>query len=330
MQGAGVNPEIGQLAHVGIGAGLEHQRRQRAGGVGGKRFLGLRLGVDGGNRAGVHRRRHVLADSIQQHGGAHVARGRAHQHRDHLPPDGGQLQTGAHLVIAQRLAIEILVYQVVVRLSHRLRQLLAVFSRLLLERIGNLALLLPDERFHGDQVHHPLELVLGTDGEHHRQAPFPQPLLNIAQHLEEVRILPIHLVDEDEPGDTAPLLLIRIAPRQLGTHLHAGGGAHGEHCPVGYPRRRLHLPDEVGVPRGIDDVELKPLPLAGYHGEIDAYLALHLVGVIVRGRVPLVHLAQAGDRLRAVQHGLRQRCLARARMGKEHHIAHLLRGMLRH
>lgn len=199
---------------------------------------------------------------------------------------------------------EVLVHQVLVGLGSGLDHLLAPFGGLVLQ-LGRDVLVLelhalrgfvPDDRLHLDQVDHALELVLGTDGDHHRHGIGAQALLHLVVDLEEVGTGPVHLVDE---GQARHLILVGLAPDRFGLGLHTAHGAVHHAGAIQHAHRALDLDGEVDVSRGVDDVDpvlgigkVHAFPEGGHGsgGDGDATLLLlfHPVG---RGRA-IVHFTQ--------------------------------------
>ncbi len=294
LEDAGADAEVGELAHVGVGAGLEDQGRQRARRVGLETLLLVGVRVLGDCFADVLGRRQVLGDGVEEQ-------------RRPIPLVADPASTGTtepaatparrprvQLLLAQLLALQVLVDERVVGLRDGLHQLLAVARRLVGEGVRHVALapLLAAEALHGQQVDHALERALRADGQLEGNALLAEHRLELAQRLEEVGVLAVHAVDEDQAGEVA---LVGEGPGVLGADLDAGGGADDDEGGVGGAQARLHLPHEVGVAGRVDDVELLPLPLAGEEGEVDADLALVLVGVEVGDGGAVVHAAQPAD-----------------------------------
>ena len=63
-------------------------------------------------------------------------------------------------------------------------------------------------------------------------------------------------------------LSLALAPFEWKGHkVDPFDGAHDEHGEIGHAHCRMEISGEVGVPRGVDEVDLVPLPLEGCQGQ---------------------------------------------------------------
>ncbi len=123
----------------------------------------------------------------------------------------------------------------------------------------------------------------------------------------------VGLVHKDERGDAAAR---EQAPQGLGVALDAVASAHHEQGVVERGERALRLGAEVDVARRVDEHEAHAgvLELGLRAEDRDTAGALHRVGVQMR--VAAVHPPERADAPGVVEHGLRERGLARVDVGE--------------
>ncbi len=308
LECAGIHPEEGQLAHVGVRHDLEHQGGE--GRVVGGFALDLvvlagagalhRRDVDGGGQ--------VVHDGVQQGLHALVAIGGAAQHGRHAARDGGLADAAHDLFMAELPAVQVLLHQLVVGLGGSLHHLAVVLLGHLAEIGGDVGLVHGgahlvdvDLGLHLDQVHQAHEAGLGADGDLDRHGVGLEPLLHHADHAEEVRAHDVHLVDVSQAGH---VVLVGLAPDRLGLGLDAALGAEDAHGAVQHAQGALDLHGKVHVARGVDQVDLVAAPFTGRgrRGDRDAALLL-LFHPVHRGHA-LVDLADAMRTAGVVQDAL--------------------------
>ncbi len=254
---AGVDAEIGEFAHVGVGGRLEDQCRQWPA------LAGLRLTLlqeyfplPGGGQ--------VIADGVQQPGRGHVRQRRAGQNGDDFTLDYRPAQRRGKLLRGDFLAAQVLLDEGIIYLGNRLHQLLAVAFGLGLECLWHVAFLGLGPGagigLHRQQVDDALEAGMGADSQLQRQAFLAQLGLDFPDDLDIIGVLAVHLVDEDEPWQTG---LLAVAPDLLRADLHAGGGADDDDGPFADAQGGPGLADEIGIAGGVEDIELMIPPLAG-------------------------------------------------------------------
>ena len=157
--------------------------------------------------------------------------------------------------------------------------------------------------------------------------PGPEALAELGQGPVEAGTLAVQLVDEHEAGE--PELGGQL-PGGLGLGLDALDGAHHEDHEVGHRAGGPDLAEEVGVARGVDDVELHVAHGARGQGQGDRQVALDLLGLeVAHGRavldLPLALGGAVGE-----EEGLGQRGLARAVVPDQGHVADPGRRVARH
>ncbi|OQA41604.1 MAG: hypothetical protein BWY52_02509 [Chloroflexi bacterium ADurb.Bin325] len=292
-----IDAHIGHPAHVRVGLDLEHQRGQRRSRIGRPLLLRAAGGVRADDRGDVERRRQIGDDRIEQQLDALGAQRCAAQHRHQLARDRGPAQGRDQLRLGDRLALEILERQRVVRLGdlldqfsaqlrdaveqfRRRRDLLRVSAQHIGERPGPL----------GDQIHHADEAILHADGQLDRQRVGAEPVADHADGAPEVCADPIHLVDEADARDA---VAVGLPPDGLRLGLDAGHRIEDHHAAIEHAQAALHLRGEIDVARRVDDVDLVAVPLAGDGRGLDRDAALALLHHPVGDGRALIDVAHA-------------------------------------
>ena len=134
----------------------------------------------------------------------------------------------------------------------------------------------------------------------------------------------VHLVDEH---DRRHLIAPQQLPERRGMPLHARRAAHDQHGAVEHLQRPLHLGGKIDVAGGIE--QRQRAARQGQDGLLgkdrDAAAALLRVGI--EKRIPVVDAPEGADDARLIEHGLRQRRLARVHMREQAHAKALFRLM---
>src|SRR5512138_2735299 len=276
-----VDPEEREVPHVRVVHDLEREGGERLGIGGGARDLNaLRVhALDGGD---VDRARQEVDDGVEDLLDALVLEGGPEDHREELHREGALADPPDQLVVRERVAVEVLVHQLVVHLGDGLLELGPVLLRLLDEvgGDGDLLVLRPHrlvvegDPLHLDEVHHRAELVLPADGDLQGERPRAELRPDRLHRVEEVRADAVHLVDEADAGD---LVLVRLPPDRLGLGLHALHRVEHRAGAVEDAERPLHLDGEVDVAGGVDDVQPVIAPEGGGRGGRDGDAALALL-----------------------------------------------------
>jgi len=103
--------------------------------------------------------------------------------------------------------------------------------------------------------------------------------------------------------------------------LHALHGRDDEQTGVRRPDGRLDVTDEVGVPGGVEEVDLHVSPLHGGEGQGDADAPAHLLRLEVGDGVPVLDLSHPGGGPGGEQEGLRQGGLPRTAVTDQEDVA---------
>ena len=119
-------------------------------------------------------------------------------------------------------------------------------------------------------------------------------------------------------------------PGRLGLGLDTVDRAHHDDDAGRPPSGGAHLAEEVGVARGVDDVELHVAHHARGQGQRERHVALDLLGLEVAHRGAVVDPALAGDGAGGEEQGLGQRGLARPVVSDQGDVADAGRWVARH
>src|SRR6185312_3800359 len=259
VENAGVDAEECQVADERI---VEQLERERGEGllVAGLARVGLIAIVDSLDVGHLDRRRHELDDGIEQRLHALVLECRAAQAQHDLVAQRALAQAPAHLVIRERLGLQVLLHQRIVGFGRRLDHLRAVLLGLGTQirrdvavfEAHALGLHVPVDRLHAHEVDHALEVFLRTDGQLDRHRIGAQAGPDHVDDAQEVRAGTVHLVDEREARH---VVLVHLPPDRLGLRLHAGHRIKQRHGGVEHAQGPLHLDGEVDVAWGVDDVD---------------------------------------------------------------------------
>ncbi len=106
----------------------------------------------------------------------------------------------------------------------------------------------------------------------------------------EVCVFLIQFVHDKNRGVA---VLRRVLPDDLGPHLGAFDSLEKDDRRVRDTERRFHLACEVGVPGGIQDVDLVAFPFAEEEGGVDGDLTFDLIGVVIGEGITLFYPAEA-------------------------------------
>ena len=306
----GQDPKQRDVAHVGVGEGLEHPDQRLAGRVAGDllhRVAGLHLdrgaavgrGGDLGQQCG---------QTIDAHSGSRRA---AHHREDHaLGHAGGQ--RGLQLGAGGDVLFEVALHEFVVTDDDPLDQLLA---HLVLD-VGQVARDRPRRRLPtvvedgrvGEEVGDPPKAGVAIDRQLERGDTGTEPLAQVGQGAVEAGLVAVQLVDEHQAGEAQ---LAGQGPGGLGLRLDPLHRAHHHDHQVDDGARRPHLAEEVGIPRGVDDVELDPVDLARGERQRERHVVLDLLGLEVAHRRAVIDLARPVDGTGGEEERLRQGGLAR-------------------
>src|SRR5687768_1061169 len=282
---AGVDPDVDQLAEVGVGGDLVGQAGERLGvarlALDDLLLVVRRVAADG---VDVERRRQELHDRVEEGLHALVLERGAAEDRVELVGQGGAADRGLEVLDGVVLvALEVTLHDLVVGLGQGLDELLAPLGGLVgqlrgdlldLVVLAHLGLAAPGQGTHADQVDDTEEVLLRADRQLQDERGRVEAVDHHVDAAEEVRAGAVELVDEAHPGHG---VLVGLAPHGHRLGLDTGDTVEDRDRAVEDAERTLHLGGEVDVARGVDDVDLVVLPPAGRRGRRDRDAALLLL-----------------------------------------------------
>src|SRR3954451_1659534 len=329
FHGARVDADVGELAEVLVRHDLEGQRRERRLGVGIPLDHGVLVAhgvtLDSGD---VDRAGQVVHDRVEHGLDALVLERGPAQHgvqrtRDSGPPDGGD-----ELLLGGLGALQVQLHHLVVVLGDRLEQPVTPFAGGLEVFVRDpddvvlvaLALGLPEQRAHPDEVDDPAEVGLHAPGQLHDERRRAQPVDDHLDAAVELGAYPVHLVDEADPRYAVP---VGLPPDGLGLGLYACHGVEDRDRAVEHAQRSLHLDGEVHVTGGIDDVDGVAEPARRGSGRGDGNAAFLLLLHPVHGGRALMALTDLVVDAGVEQDALGGRGFARVDMRHDPDVADL-------
>ena len=315
LQRAGEDADQAEPPDVGVARGLDDLGDQRAGGVAGDRVgsgargqVDVRRGVLGGGREAAH-------DQVEQLGAPDAGRRAG---RDDGVEAGQRHRTlevlDEHLLV-DLLATDVALHERLVLglLDHRLDQLAAQAGLL-----GGVA--------GREEAGQPGDVGAGADRHVERHDLLPERVLGLAQHPLEVGPGLVQLGDDH---DARHRHRGALAPQRPGRVVDALVGRHDEERTVGRAQAGAELTDEVGVPGGVDEVDLDAVVDQRRDREGDR-AAVGVLGLLEVGDGRAVaHGARAGECARGGEQGLGEGGLAGARGPDQHHVADPVRAARR-
>ncbi len=322
FDGALVGADIGKLAVTAVFQ-LEGQGDQGIAGLVGYFDLGLVVIDIQGEVIYIGGARQVIGHRVQQFLDPLVLVGRSDHNRGQFQAEGALADGGLDHLFGGA-AFQHRFHQLVGEHGGGVEQGLAGRFRLVLEVGGNFRLAddiavvaFKIDRLHGDQVDHPGQIRLQTDGQLYR-------------HRVEAELVAQLLGNPGRIGAGAVALIDKGDPRYPVTgHLAVDGDALGLHPAhrtedqdrsVQHPQGAFDFDGEINVAGGVDDVDRMALPVAvgGGRGDGDAALPLQLHGVHL-GPDPVLapHLVNGVNALGVVQDALGQGGFARIDVGAD-------------
>ena len=309
LERARVDADEVQIA-VRVGDDLEHQGRQR--------FVGIALAANDPVRLlrivafhgrPIQRGRQICTYGVEHGLHADVAQRRAAQDRLALAGDGPLAQCRHDFFVVDRLALDVLVHQVVVEFGGALFQQMAILDRGIAQFVGNLShfefgfltFAGIDQGLHRDQIDHSTKRVLLTDGDLHGDRIGGQAHTDGGEGVKEIGADLVHLVDE---ADARHVVLVRLAPDSFRLRLDALFRVEDDHRPVEHAQTAFDLGREVDVPGRVDQVEREVLPVQRDRGAVDGDAALLLLNVEVGDGGSVVDIAHLVRGAAVVEHAL--------------------------
>ena len=230
-------------------------------------------------RVSLRRGGKLGGNQIQQHPHAHVAGGRAADDGDDLSGGHAVVQAALNLGVGQFLAIEVLFHQHVVILGGGLNQLLPITGDGLLQvvrdalRVVHSLTILKGVGLQMHQVNDAVKRRAVADGNLGGGDGLAVAGADGVDKTEVVRVILVHLVDEDGAGQAVALSVV-----PGGVEADIGAAAvlrgHDEEGRLDHLQRGGDLAEKVRVAGRVNEIDLHPVPLAGGECGVDAGLAL--------------------------------------------------------
>ena len=258
-QNTRVNAHEGQLTNKGVGHQLERQSGHRLFVIclTGNDFTVIACTFNGWN---IHWRWQVIDHGVQHALYTFVLERGTAQHWLNFAGNGTCTQTQVDVLFGEVTVFQVLVHQIFAGFSSRLDHLLAPFFSRSLQlgrnvdvlKLYTVAFLIPDDRFHLNQVNHTLEIVFSTNRDNDRHRMGFQTQLELVVDLEEVSASTVHLVDERQ---TRYAVLVGLTPYSFGLRLNTTHRAVNHASAVKHAHGTLNFNSEVNVAGGINDVD---------------------------------------------------------------------------
>ena len=249
-----------------------------------------------------------------------MGRSRGAEHRCERTAHNADTDAGEQLLQGELLAAEEFLHELLVVLSRRLDEDVAVVVDLGLQGLGHGGILevlaVKELGLHLDNIHETVEFSVVHDGQLDGDYRDAELLAQAVKDLLEVGIFRVHAVDDDHTGQIA---LLALLPGLL--------SAHHDHRGVSHRQGLHHFALKIEISGGVDQVDLAVFPFHGGKRRADGNIALDLFRIIVRRRRAGVHTAHAVNDACGKQHGFRQRGFAFATVTDNADVANLLRGI---
>src|SRR6266849_6877781 len=314
LQLSRVHTDKRQLTHKRVGHDLEGQRRERLFVVGLAREFLPTVGIEAVRLFRVERRGQVIHHRIQQRLDTFILECRSHHHRKQLQPDRGFTQRRLQFIRRNGLAFQKLVQNFVIVLGDGFDKLRMERLSLFLQFRGNIGglilranrLVLPNDGFHGDQIHHSSKLVFLSNGDLNRDWLGVEAL---AEGIDGMLEISTHLVDLVNETNSRNAVLVRLPPYFFRLRLHSVHRVKYSNGAVEHAQRSFHLGRKVNVAGRIDNVDADVAPSTGRRRRRNRYAPLLLLLHPVHDGRAFMHLADTVRLSRIKQDALRRRGL---------------------
>ena len=125
-------------------------------------------------------------------------------------------------------------------------------------------------------------------------------------------------------------LLLRQVPCLAGADFDARGGVNRDNGKLDDRKRTVHLSDEVGRSRGVNDIDVSTFPRGVKHGGMNRFLPFFLVCIEVTRSRSVAYPAQTVDLPTLQKHRFTQHGFSIARVPHKSDVADSLRVILSH
>ena len=288
-------------------------------------FLGLGRGVGAFDRPPVLRGRQALNHRIQKLGDADIPQSRSAENREKGFVENAFFQTLGQLFRREFLSIQVFLQEGVIRFGDHFDQFfpgalgffLQVCRDFFFRKFAALVAI-EVESFLGEKIHYAGKGVFGADGQIQRNGLGRENLLDVRKGLGVVGPLAVHLGDEKNPGQ---IELVGVIPHFFRRHFHAGDGVDDHDRSVHGLEAVFGVDDEVGVSRGIDDVDLVFLPLYMVERGTDTQAVFDFLRLKIHHRGSIVDPPEAVRGTSVKKHGFSKRSLARFSVANQGDVA---------
>jgi len=223
---------------------------------------------------------HHAADALLDDGGTHV-------YGDEQLLRDGLVKQAFKLFLRELLgAVQVFHHQIIVGLCHQVAQAIArdlrrlgVFRRNILDAVVDGAVLIEVTGLHAQHVDDALEVLGNADGDGDRPQAASETRVQLRHDGIEVRVLAIDVVDEHGARQAHAL---GLAPQLRGHDLGACDGIDDEQRHFGSLHGGKRVADEVGMARGVEQVDLVIMVRNGRDGGTQSELAANLLLVVIK------------------------------------------------
>jgi hypothetical protein len=146
--------------------------------------------------------------------------------------------------------------------------------------------------------------------------------LHVGRGVERRRVLGVDLGHHHQHGQP---LVTRPREDALGDGLHAILGRHGEQHGVDRAQREARLGEEAALARGVDHVDLRPVPGEAGDARLERREVLSLFDGVVEHARLVVDSPELGGRLGHVEHGFHERRLAAPLVPDDRNVSNVAR-----
>ncbi len=301
--GSRKNLDETQAADIRVGQRLEHKARRIA------LFRHEHFAAIGGKNGAMGRGvREIRADVFHEALNSLLDDGRPNENGNEELLGDGFVEQAFELVLRELLfAVEVLHHKLVVGLGDKVAQLVARHLRLVEVFVGNifhaLGVAFEIARFHTQHIDNALEIFVNTDGDGHNPQTRAEAGMQCRHDHIEIRMLAIDVVNENRPRQTHGF---GLAPQFRRHDLWTLDGIDDEHGHFGSMHSGKRVADEVGVTRGIEQVDLVIFIRNGRNRCAHGEFALDFLGIVVEVRFSVVRRAHARRLAGNIKHGLGQ------------------------
>jgi hypothetical protein len=160
-------------------------------------------------------------------------------------------------------------------------------------------------RFHAHHVNDSLERLLPADRQLYHHRPQGKPVLHHRQRIVEIGAHAVHFIYKSNPRT---VIFVGLPPHGLRLRLYAGHRIEYHYASIEHPKAPLDFGSEIHMTRGIYNVDLMILPVAGGGSSGNSNTALFFLGHPIHYRSPIIHIPQLVGYAGVIQDPLSKRC----------------------